>query len=67
MAAAEHDCKHESVAIKAYEKVMKEKHINIHAKLVVHLLIKNIAGCMPHLTFFVFILYMVAAVRGLRR
>ena len=31
-AATEHGCKHESIAIKAYEKVMKEKHTNIHVK-----------------------------------
>ena len=30
--ATEHGCKHESVAIKAYEKVMMEKHTNFHAK-----------------------------------
>ena len=31
-AATEHGCKHESIAIKAYEKVMKEKHINFHVR-----------------------------------
>ena len=31
-AATEHSCKHESIAIKAYEKVMKEKHTNFHVK-----------------------------------
>ena len=31
-AATEHGCKHESIAIKAYEKVMKEKHIKFHVR-----------------------------------
>ena len=31
-AATQHGCKHESIAIKAYERVMKEKHTNFHVK-----------------------------------
>ena len=30
--ATEHGCKHESIAIEAYEKVMKEKHTNFHVE-----------------------------------
>ena len=45
---------HESVAIKAYEKVMKEKHTKFHTKIVAHWS-KNTSGCKLHLTFFVIV------------
>ena len=60
-AATEHSWRQESIGIKAYEKVMKEKHTTFMLKLVVHFLIKNISGCTLRLTFFVI---MIAVVRG---
>ena len=62
-AAREHGCKHESVAIKAYKKVMQEKHTKFHAKTCGTLLIKNIPGCTLHLTSFVIVLYVIAVGR----
>ena len=48
-AATEHSCKHESVAIKAYKKVMKENHTNFQAKTY-GTIIKNVPCYMLHLT-----------------
>ena len=65
-AATDHGCKHESVAIKAYEKVMKEKHTNFHAAKTCGIFInqKNLSGCTLHLTIFVAV---IAVVRGVGR
>lgn len=63
-AATEHGCKHESVAIKAYEKVMREKHTNFHAKTCATFINQICLWLHAIPDFFVIVLYVIAVVRG---
>ena len=61
-AATEHGCKHKNIAIKAYEKVMKEKHTNFHVKTCGTFINQQYPWLHVHLTFFVLVIALVRAV-----
>ncbi|PFX11696.1 hypothetical protein AWC38_SpisGene24478 [Stylophora pistillata] len=55
-AATEYGFKHESIAIKAYQMVTKEKHTNFDVKTCGTFINKKYPGCTLHLTFFVIVI-----------